>query len=1174
MQLPLTGRRLLGASAAKTWIVGARGGVTRRCVSALDNEGVRRRAGWLGREAVPKMLVVVLIPVVLSPAADTLPGPVRDHPWWFVVPLAALLLLLDRRRSSPAIGKGQLRSARKRLLGEVRDPLAVILARSREVRLQDLVADVEWRDNCTFGESGTSGSINSGVTTRDPDGVFASARGRLLVLGNVGVGKSTFLAELTDHLYKNAAADKDEPVPVLLHAGNWDGRLPFTTWLAGQIVSDYKLPPARAEALIAGDGVIPVVDGLDELVSSRRQSFVAALNVFIEEDTSPLVVACRTSDYMALSQKLHLDKAAEIQPLSPERVSGWVWEQPDRRYLREYVQADPTLLDLVNTPLLLTMMCRVAVAGDYVDEGGKTTAVRRRDLMERYVTHVLSDDQPGRRGQVAACFSAAQLRSGMEMIASAMKDHEIVDFHPGRPQVDWLPSRGMAWFIEYGVTLVAIFMGTIIASCLAPWDSLTAIFVAVATTLSLFGLALLFDPADLIRPVGRVEWSWRDVMHKRNLAGVAAYLALIVAAWRSLGETLPPLGRAAVSAVFGLYPLLLLERAHFVSEAPEEQGSGRRELLQVAGTVADGLAALLAFSGIAVLAWHGPITSLLASGHPGATERFTNAARQYLPAGFAVACTVILWSAVNNSVRRRLLRFFLVRSGVLPSRLLMQLEAAAARGLLQRIGAGYRYIHLEFRDHLAAASIKATRSALPMTRRQRMLVGASMAVTAAVATALFSRIEHTTFLLVVAAGTLFMALIAITANIGRSDDVPMESSSRPAVWDIDSEDEEELRPEMYSTPVDTLYRRTRIEASHLADRHRLRTDAQLLCQAMTGPMTNPPSQQASSVIAAAVFGGCLALVAHNAGPPDDVSLAVLRRYGRDHAVHDRPLILYAADAGHQLAQGTRAFRTRFLTQLSAQTGFFVTAPPSRLERAHDVARRTLSKIRSRFAELSKSVSFPTGVALGILVLSLSIAVTAILLRDQLPSVLKGLAEAIAILGIPAANNLMRLNTVLELPKPPDWAVGHLANDDTRSYGTSSTYHHVRRVVDREPANSRLHNDARRLSDALTELVTQACPGVDPPIVAAQLHRAALFGAGLGRDIIAGRSLPFSLAVLRRYSEQAELPEPIIRYVTYTAYQLSRATRKEREQFYCQLRHSARRSAETRNRSGNNTGSDT
>jgi len=122
------------------------------------------------------------------------------------------------------------------------------------------------------------------------------ASGRLVVLGEPGSGKSVLAILLTLGLLGERTPGA--AVPVLLSAASWDPTLQdMDTWLVHSIAKAYYQSQLDIpQRLLINNLLLPIVDGLDEILESARRAAVEHISRAVGVHR-PVVITCRAREY-------------------------------------------------------------------------------------------------------------------------------------------------------------------------------------------------------------------------------------------------------------------------------------------------------------------------------------------------------------------------------------------------------------------------------------------------------------------------------------------------------------------------------------------------------------------------------------------------------------------------------------------------------------------------------------------------------------------------------------------------------------------------------------------------------------------------------------------------------------------------------------------------------------
>jgi hypothetical protein len=275
----------------------------------------------------------------------------------------------------------------------------------------------------------------SGTPTAD---VFDALGGELLILGEPGAGKTTMLLELARDLLDRAGQDESHPIPVVFNLSSWaPKRSPLIAWLIDELNTVYDVPRKVGQAWLDGDALLLLLDGLDEVNAEHRAACVQAINSFRREHGSvDLAVCSRIADYEAINEKLKLQGAVLIQPLTAQQIDAYLEHAGVKlAALRAAFEYDAALQLLAKSPLLLSIMA-LACHDMPVDAQptGDSTETNRRYVFAAYVDRMFA-----RRGADMR-FSREQTTQWLAWLARGMQRQGQSVFLIEQLQPDLLPT--------------------------------------------------------------------------------------------------------------------------------------------------------------------------------------------------------------------------------------------------------------------------------------------------------------------------------------------------------------------------------------------------------------------------------------------------------------------------------------------------------------------------------------------------------------------------------------------------------------------------------------------------------------------------------------------------------------------------------------------------------------
>jgi hypothetical protein len=533
---------------------------------------------------------------------------------------------------------------------------------------------------------------------RDVTELADAATGGLLLLGGPGSGKTTQLLLVLDELLRRSAADEIAPIPVVLHLTTWlDQSAPLDEWMATEITTRYGMPAPAARSLIGFRGVIPLLDGLDELGQSRRAACLTAVDRFHRSAAAmPLVLCSRTEEFVTLDQRLGVSTALEALPVLAGDADSWLAAQGRSR--AELGEIDADLLSL-------NLLVRLPPVTEERDRDG---------LLDAWVTHAASETPRGRTAGVRD-LPADRLVDGLSRLAAQMRLRGLSLFDPAWMQVDWLTDRRHAALVMWAPRLILLVP---VAVAVAWTEEVNARgangwLLGASSFLIAAAVAYWFPHRPIaafgLRGLPGNRWHW-------PIAALQTFVVLLVAgSWLSHSGLSYSGTTATDLTVLGGALLMPAAILAFLATRPAEYGdsfflSGRVGLAVVAGVLAR-----MALPVSVVAVWQTLSLAL--------TGRFPHDSDLVAPEIVLVVLSFSLFhGGVRMLVRQAMMRRFLVREGVFPYGTTGLIEPSVAHLMLRRVGPDLAFPHRALRDHLADRAAPPARGAAARQDRRLGIV--------------------------------------------------------------------------------------------------------------------------------------------------------------------------------------------------------------------------------------------------------------------------------------------------------------------------------------------------------------------------------------------------------------------------------------------------------------------
>jgi hypothetical protein len=535
--------------------------------------------------------------------------------------------------------------------------------------------------------------------------LFDQFGGSLLMLGPPGAGKTTLLLELARDLLKRAAGDRSYPMPVVFNLASWSpDRRSLESWMEDELYLRYDVPRRVGRAWLEHEMILPLLDGLDEVLLRNRSSCVRMINEFRQQSgLLPLVVCSRLKDYESLDTRLRLAGAALIQPLSRDQVQLYLDAMGDRvDGLRSELQHDSSLWDLLISPLLLNIA--VLAFRDRPAESVSTlsqAADPRTWLVQHYVERMLA------RRSGPHPYSPAKTLRWLGVLATSMIRNKFSILYLEWIQPSWLLSP-VRLFVTRLLppalvgSLIAVVSGSIYDHAdkvgEATFHNGSDVHVFGFPAGWLLGLAMAVGGAFLafnrdITPAEEIGWSWATV--RSNLRAkirpglirgmsIGIPVAIIFQVWGWQTALLLGVVFFTITILLDIALGGLSARVSATHTTPNE---GIRRSIRNAVVVALPTASLAAvLTGFALGAKFGTTIGLI----DGAGSLFI------------VFVTVALHAGGQAWLQHYAMRLVIAAANMAPLRCVRFLNYASDRIILQQVGGGYMFIHRTLLEYFAS----------------------------------------------------------------------------------------------------------------------------------------------------------------------------------------------------------------------------------------------------------------------------------------------------------------------------------------------------------------------------------------------------------------------------------------------------------------------------------------
>ncbi|MCB9299922.1 MAG: hypothetical protein H6566_04680 [Lewinellaceae bacterium] len=263
--------------------------------------------------------------------------------------------------------------------------------------------------------------------------IFEEAKGRLLITGIPGSGKTVLMLQLVLALLK----ERTGAIPVILNLATWQSSyIKLDAWLEEILPAELGVNSALAKKVMQDIPLILLLDGLDEVKEADRKSCLGAIGRYGADAQRQFVIASRKQEYVELKKDAPVYLQVEVEPLKLSQIETELkrvgYQQPEATPLLKAIETDATLREVVKTPFYFNVLQLLFAQGNRLSD----LEFQSNDLTERQ-KEVVEDFLITQLASAEEKWSRKNVEHWLSFLASRMNQKNIVVFELRDLQYGW-----------------------------------------------------------------------------------------------------------------------------------------------------------------------------------------------------------------------------------------------------------------------------------------------------------------------------------------------------------------------------------------------------------------------------------------------------------------------------------------------------------------------------------------------------------------------------------------------------------------------------------------------------------------------------------------------------------------------------------------------------------------